>query len=206
MRPVAEVRASGLGPHPDPESSIALVARLQSGDADAQERLFARYLKPLTRWAHGRLPPYARSMADTHDVVQDGILRVLKNVATFRPEGPGKFHAYLRQAVMSHIIDEIRRAVRRPLVELDGDLSSGLPSPYELAVSQEDREMYESCLQELSEDDRELVIGRLEWGLSYGELAAEVDRPTPDAARVAVRRAIVKLAEAMQRKRTLPRH
>jgi len=50
---------------PDPESSIALVERLQQGDADAMDRLFARYLRPLKRWAHNRLPPYARSLSDT---------------------------------------------------------------------------------------------------------------------------------------------
>jgi DNA-directed RNA polymerase specialized sigma24 family protein len=101
--------SSAAGLRRDQESSMELVERLQSGDAEALERLFARYLRPLMRWAHGRLPPYARSMAETQDVVHDGIVRVLANLATFRPRRPGSFHAYLRKAVMSRVLDEIRR-------------------------------------------------------------------------------------------------
>jgi RNA polymerase sigma-70 factor (ECF subfamily) len=187
----------------DPESSIELVDRLQHGDADAMDQLFARYLRPLKRWAHGRLPPHARSLADTQDIVQDGIVRVLANLATFRPQRTGSFHKYLRMAVMSQVLDEIRRAGRRPVgVELDHELPSGLPSPYEIAVRSEDREFYEQALEQLSDDDRELVIGRVEWGLSYAELSQALGRPSDDAARVASRRAVVKLAEAMQRLRT----
>jgi RNA polymerase sigma-70 factor (ECF subfamily) len=187
---------------PDPESSIALVERLQQGDADAMDRLFARYLRPLKRWAHNRLPPYARSLSDTQDVVQDGIVRVLANLGTFRPQRTGSFHKYLRMAVMSQVLDEIRRAGRRPAgVELDHDLPSNLPSPYDIAVKGEDREIYEQALDTLSDDDRDLVIGRLEWGLSYSELAEALKRPSVDAARVAARRAVVKLAEVMHRLR-----
>jgi RNA polymerase sigma factor (sigma-70 family) len=197
-------RAAGL--HRDQESSMELVERLQRGDAEALERLFARYLRPLMRWAHGRLPPYARSMADTQDVVHDGIVRVLANLATFRPRRPGSFHAYLRKAVMSRVLDEIRRAGRRPRgVELEDDLPAGLPSPYEMALEHEDREVYEQALEELGGEERELVIGRLEWALPYEELAAALGRPSADAARVAARRAIIKLAGTMQRLRTMRR-
>ena len=192
-------------PPSDPESSIALVDRLRHGDAEALERLFARYLVPLKRWAHGRLPAYARSMVDTQDIVQDGIVRVLANLATFRPERTGSFHAYLRTTVMHQIIDQIRSAGRRPPgVELDDAMPGGLPSPYDTAISQEHRELYERALEALAEGERELVIGRVEWGLDYEELAAAVGRPTAEAARVASRRAIVKLAEIMQRLRTVP--
>lgn len=203
LSPLTAPAAAAPPVAPDAESSIELVDRLQRGDADAMDRLFARYLRPLKRWAHGRLPPYARSLSDTQDIVQDGIVRVLANLGTFRPQRTGSFHKYLRMAVMSQVLDEIRRAGRRPAgVELDHELPSGLPSPYELAVRQEDREVYEQALDQLSDDDRELVIGRLEWGLSYAELAQALSRPSVDAARVAARRAAVKLAETMQRLRS----
>jgi hypothetical protein len=38
------------------EPTLTLLQRLRAGDAAARERLVARYLPRLTRWAHGRLP------------------------------------------------------------------------------------------------------------------------------------------------------
>jgi RNA polymerase sigma factor (sigma-70 family) len=187
---------------PDPESSVQLLERLRNGDGDALELLLARYLRPLQRWAHGRLPSWARTMSDTHDLVQDAIVRVLQHLADFEPEHPGALHAYLRTSVAHRIVDELRRAHRRPPgVELDSDLLSALPSPYDSAASREDRRIFEAALLELRDDDRELVIGRVEWGLTYEELARALGKSSPDAARIGVRRAVVRLAKVMERKR-----
>jgi RNA polymerase sigma factor (sigma-70 family) len=187
---------------PDPETSAQLLERLQSGDQDALEHLIGRYLIPLRRWAHGRLPLWARAMSDTQDVVQDAIIRVLGHLTTFQPERPGALHAYLRKAVLNRILDQLRSTRRGPIgVELDETLPSMLPSPYEMALKQEDREIFEWALDELRDEDRELIIARVEWGLGYEDVAAALGKPTANAARVGVRRAAVKLAELMDRKR-----
>src|SRR6185436_14884630 len=44
---------------PDGESSIELLDRVRGGDREAMDRLFVRYLGPLCKWAHGRLPQWA---------------------------------------------------------------------------------------------------------------------------------------------------
>src|SRR5712691_5075695 len=46
----------------DAESSIELLDRLRGGDQEALDQLIARYLVPLRRWAHGRLPRSVRTM------------------------------------------------------------------------------------------------------------------------------------------------
>jgi RNA polymerase sigma factor (sigma-70 family) len=190
---------------PDPESSTQLLDRLRTGDEDALDVLIGRYLVPLRRWAHGRLPAWARTMSDTQDLVQDAILRVLRHLATFEPEHSGALHAYLRKAVLHRILDELRHANRAPPgVQLDEDLKSALPSPYQLAAESEDRELFEAALDELREEDRELVIARVELGLDYDDIAIALGKPTSNAARVGVRRAVLKLAEVMNRKRTGP--
>jgi RNA polymerase sigma factor (sigma-70 family) len=189
-------------PHPDPLSSTQLLARLRTGDDDAFTLLMERYLVPLRRWAHGRLPTWARSMSDTQDLVQDAIVRVLRNLATFEPERSGALHGYLRTAIMHRIVDELRHAHRVPKgVSLDDNLISALPSPYEQALKQEDRDLFEAALAELREEDRELIIGRVEWDLSYDDLATALGKPTANAARVGTRRAVLRLAEIMNRKR-----
>jgi DNA-directed RNA polymerase specialized sigma24 family protein len=58
-------------------------------------------------------------------------------------------------------------------------------------------ERYETALRSLSDDDRELVIGRNEMGLTYAELARITGKPSADAVRMAVSRALLRLAEAM---------
>lgn len=66
-----------------------------------------------------------------------------------------------------------------------------------MAIGAEATERYEATLQRLTEEDRELIIGRIELGLTYSELAAACGKPSPDAARMAVGRALVRLAERM---------
>lgn len=187
---------------PNPESSSQLFERLKAGDEEARGRLIGRYFRPLCRWAHGRLPASARSMSETQDLVQDAILRVLRHLETFEPERPGALHAYLRRAVLNRILDELRSARRGPPgIELDEALPSHQPSPYEMAAKQEDREIFEAALEELRDEERELIIARVEWGLDYDDIAAALGKPTPNAARVGVRRAVLKLAGIMERRR-----
>ena len=45
----------------------------------------SRYFRPLEQWASGRLLVWARSAADTQDVVQDTLLSVFKNLGHFEP-------------------------------------------------------------------------------------------------------------------------
>ena len=52
----------------------------------------------------------------------------------------------------------------------------------------------------LGADDQALLVGRIEMGLSFEELALVTKRTTPDSARVATRRAALRLARAMGRR------
>ena len=182
----------------DPESSIELLQRAKSGDAEALDRLVLRYLKPLQRFASGRLPQWARDVSDTQDLVQDTLMDALAHLKTFVPQREGALQAYLRQAVVNRIRDEFRRAQRRPSpLPLEEDMSSHLPSPLEQAIGQQAIDRYDAALAKLDDPDREAIIARLEFGYSYKDIAVMLDRPSPDAARVAVRRALVRLAAEM---------
>ena len=183
----------------DPESSLELLQRVRTGDEDALERLLARYLVPLRRWARGRLPQWARDGSDTEDLVQDAIVQTLRHLSHFDANGPGALHRYLRTAVMNRIRDELRRAHRRPpATELDEEMASESPSPLLEAMGAETLAGYEAALDQLRDEDRELIIGRLEWGLDYHQLAAALGKPSVAAARMAVSRALLKLAAAMK--------
>jgi RNA polymerase sigma-70 factor (ECF subfamily) len=183
---------------PEGLTSAELVELARAGDRQAQERLLERYLPPLRRWATGRLPRWARDLLDTDDMIQETIMKTLRNVASFTPRHEGAFAAYLRQALLNRIRDEIRNAARRPRREVisDGHPDAG-DSPLEAAIGAEATSRYEEALKHLSEEERALVVARIELGLSYEEVARETGKPSPDAARMGVRRALVRLAEEM---------
>ncbi|HEX2455549.1 MAG TPA: RNA polymerase sigma factor [Vicinamibacterales bacterium] len=183
------------------ETTVELLLRARQGDPSAIEQLFARHLAPLQRFAQGRLPGWARDLTDTDDLVQDALLQTLKRLDGFESRHPGALQAYLRQAVMNRMRDELRRQARTPgRVDL-GDDALSQRSPVQDAVGAETMAAYEEALTRLTPEEREAVIGRVELGLSYGELALALEKPTADAARKAAQRALVRLAREMQRER-----
>src|SRR5687767_3598962 len=180
-------------------STLSLLARARAGDPDALDDLFARYLPMLSRWARGRLPLWVRDASDTQDLVQDTLLQTFKKIDGFEHRGEGAFQAYLRQAVMNRIRDALRKAQRRPdRDDLDEEAADPGLSPLEAAVGTEALEQYDSALDRLAPGDRELVVARIELGLSYAEVAAATGKPTPNAARMAVSRALLRLAEEIR--------
>ena len=185
-------------PSPDLLVTGQLLERAKAGDRSALELLVARYRPRLVRWATGRLPHYARSLHDTADLVQETLLGAIEGLDRIVESSPGQFQAYVRKAVLNRIRDQIRWASRRP-----GDgkamehFSDSAPSPLERAIGAEMVERYERALDQLSDVERQLIHLRIELDFSYVEIAAAMDRGTRDAARMAVQRAIRKLAKAM---------
>lgn len=180
------------------ESTLDLLERFKQGDDAAVNVLLERSLPSLKRWARGRLPAHARSMAETNDVVQDALVRALPNLRRFEARHPGALQAYLRQAVANHIRDQIRKAQRRP-TDPNGltDYADSAPSPLEQAVGRQGVERYESALAKLRPQDREAIVARIELQQSYDEIALATGKPTANAARVAVTRAIAALIKVM---------
>ena len=185
---------------PQLHSSLTLLERAQAGDRVALDCLIARYLPRLQRWATGRLPRWARAMADTEDLVQETLFETFKRIERFESRGEGALQAYLRQAILNRIREELRRTKRRPPTsELDSAMEDSCRSPLEEAIGREAIERYERALARLRSEDRELVIARIELGYTNREIAELLDKPTPNAARMAAERAIVRLAKEMEK-------
>jgi RNA polymerase sigma-70 factor (ECF subfamily) len=182
------------------EATSVLLERVRTGDQSALESLLKRYMGPLRRWASGRLPTWARDLRDTDDLVQDTVTATLARLNGFHQNKDGGLHAYLRQSINNRIHDEIRRVRRRPVVESPhDDVAASTPSPLETAIGRDALARYERGLAQLSPAEREAVIARVELGLNYPEIAAALDKPSPDAARMAVSRALIRLAREMDR-------
>jgi RNA polymerase sigma factor (sigma-70 family) len=184
------------------DSTVDLLLKAQTGDEDALNRLLARYLPRLRRWASGRLPWGLRTMLDTGDLVQDAVISALPHLNTLEIRTERALQFYLQRAVKNRIIDLHRRARRRPArEEIPVDVVAAGTSPDEAAIGAEVFERYERALASLKNDERQALVLRLELGLEYREIATRLGKSSSDAARMAVTRAMVRLAEKMGRSR-----
>ena len=200
IRP-ASLRAVAPSPPPDSASAAStyeLVLKAKNGDDGAIEQICARYIPRLTRWAHNRLPGWARGALDTQDLVQETLVQVVRRLDQFDPRHEGAFQAYARQALLNRIRDEIRRAQRKPPGgQLETSHPSTGPSPLEEAIGQQALERYEAALQRLRPEEREAIVLRVELRQSMAEIATALGKPSAAAAHMAVSRALVRLAQEM---------
>lgn len=187
-----------MGRDVEVESTATLLARVRAGEADARERLLGRYLPLLRRWAHGRVPPRARRLADTDDLVQTALVRALNAVERFEPRREGAFLAYLRKILLNRLRTAVQRADAGPVLRsLPDRLPGARPSPLEEAIGAEAMSAYEAALDSLTEDQHQAVVLRLEMGLGFQQVAEAMESPSADAARMLVARGLARLSERM---------
>jgi RNA polymerase sigma factor (sigma-70 family) len=77
-------------------------------------------------------------------------------------------------------------------------MASEEPSPLERAVESEAVSRYHEALVTLSPRDRQLVVARIEAQWTHHEIASHFGMPTPDAARMAVSRALKRLLDSLK--------
>ncbi len=177
--------------------TTAILVRAQAGDPLALNALCERFLPRLTHWATGRLPGYCRELMQTDDLVQEAVVNTIGRLSS-APQRGSALYAYLRTAVLNRIRDEIRRVQRRaPVTPITGEERDPSPSAHEELLGREVQRQYDAALERLKPEEREAVIGRIELGLGFAELAEALGKSSADAARMAVNRAVVRLGQEM---------
>ena len=189
---------TGKGASVVSEPTEQLLRRIRGGEAAARQALYQRCLPLLQRWAHGRLPGRARDIADTDDLVQVTLMRALSHLEEFEAAGAGSFLAYLRQILLNEVRGELRKRQRRgEKVDIEElPLADERASVVEHLVGQERLRDFESALAGLDREDQELIVMRIEFGMSYPEIAVETSA-TPDAVRMRVARALKRIANSL---------
>ncbi len=191
-------------PSPELALTVDLLRRAKCGESAALDELISRFVPRLTRWATGRLPMRARALLDTADLVQDALVGTLQTLDRIEVRGPTSFQAYVRQAVLNRVRDQVRWADLRRGSENAEDLEfvDPSPSPLEQAIGADVVRRYERSLATLSEEERQVIHLHVELDYDYGAIAEMTGRPSRDAARMAVQRALKRLAEAMGHEET----
>ena len=187
----------------DPGSEQRLLNRVRRGSSSAVGALFERYTPWLRRQASGRLPQWARSGVTTSDLVQDVLHHAFARLNWFESKHVSALRAYLRRAVENRVQDELRRAIRRlDMARLaPGEeplrLFEDAAPQYQQLLRDEMWGRYREGLKRLKVRDRRLIVGRAELGYNYEQLAAIERLPSPDAARKALKRAVIRLSAVM---------
>jgi RNA polymerase sigma factor (sigma-70 family) len=182
-----------------PESTTELVIKARNGDRTAGNEVAGREMVRLRRWAHGRLPRFARDICDTEDMVQDALLRTWRRIDTLDVSKAGNLHSYTRQTVKNSVIDQVRRAIRRPQDDEVDDLADSRPAPDVEAARRETQTQIKVAMARLTPTEQKLIKARVDKEWPYDVIARKLGKPSPEAARVAVHRACKRLLAELQR-------
>ena len=118
----------------------------------------------------------------------------LQRIASFDTSRPGGLQAYLRVAIQNRVRDAYRWRVPIGLSEdCLAEVIDKAPSPFDRAREKEVAGLQQAALSRLRPADRALLVARIEMGYDYKQLARLFGKPTPNAARVAVCRALRRL-------------
>ncbi|MFQ5599305.1 MAG: protein kinase [Candidatus Krumholzibacteriia bacterium] len=195
--PEATTAASRSGaaaiPHFDGQSSLELLRRAQGGDREALLCLCSRYQSAFRRWADGRVPHSMRERLDTDDLLQQVLFGAFSQI---EPQREGELWEYLRQELLNRIRQELRSTPPQPVPAGDSNVDSSA-CPQEEIVGREALQRYEAALAKLQPEERQAIVTRIEMGCTYEQVATSLERPSPGAARMAVCRALVRLASEM---------
>jgi RNA polymerase sigma-70 factor (ECF subfamily) len=187
-----------------------LLRRTHAGDRAAFESLLVRELPYIRERVHRRLGPALRARAETGDLVQDALVRILEHGPRFLVSNDAHLRALLARIVENVIRDGVDHASalrrgrtrERAIEEDDSVLVLDPPAesptrPSVAAARNEERAWIPLALELLDHDDRRVLVLR-EWdGLSHADIAADLG-VTEDAARMRFGRALARLARAIE--------
>jgi len=146
---------------------VGLVSRAKGGDVEAFDALYGLFGDRVYRYALVRL----RHPADAQDLAQVVFLKVIEALPSFQDRG-APFSAWLFRIARNAVIDVERG--RRPASTLDAlaEQRDTRPGPSQLAEIEADREAVRAALDDLTPEQREVVMLRFFAGLTSTEIAA----------------------------------
>ncbi len=162
-----------------------LLSRAWNGDRTALRALFDHLLR-LPHWTPPELRSHARELADTIDSAQQTLAGAFRPFA--RPTRPPQ-HRHLASWLRETIGQQVR-------LDPDSARPAGVAVEDNAAASEAFR-LYRRSLGRLEDPDKELIVGRVELGFSYEQLALALEYTSTDACRQALREALLRLAEEM---------
>jgi len=197
---------------PGPVPTVALVRRIQAGDAQATEELLARYRPRLARIVRMRLGRELGARFDDDDVVQEALLIAVQRFPAFELRTHAGILGWLvgiaENVVLKRRAEHAaeRRDARRE-VPLQAGTSSAAPdlglaargaSPSSIASRAEYEALVDAAVESLEPPDyREVILLRDYLEASWEEIRDRLGRPSVHAAQELHQRAHRRLRERL---------
>lgn len=157
-----------------------LVALATTGDLDSFNQLVVRWERPIYALAYRTLG----REEDARDVVQEAFLRAFRGLRGFR--GQAKFSSWLYRITLNLCRDWIRRERRAPVVqtpegvdpiEMADERMAPTESVEDLVARKEMSAAVSRAMAELPEEQRVTILLKEYHGLTFQEIADQLDVP-----------------------------
>jgi RNA polymerase sigma-70 factor, ECF subfamily len=185
---------------PQSPETMHLLHQARSGDASARNELMDRHRASLGKLIRLRLDRKLAARLDSSDIVQDVLIEANRRLDDFLAQDGMPFHLWLRQLARDRIIDMHRRhrlAEKRSVdkeqrlqagrfgdrssLELAAQLRDPELTPAAAALRNELQERFLAALEELSEEDRDIIVMRNFEHLTNTEVAQALELSQPAA-------------------------
>jgi RNA polymerase sigma-70 factor (ECF subfamily) len=184
MEDALDTRAFAL--HGEIDCGDALLAEAARADAGAFGELYERYYPRVYRYVYHRVG----NAADAEDITALVFMKALEALPGYRPR-PNGFAPWLFRITRNAVVDYYRR--RRKHSSLDVlEHHSDDHDPVGHVLGGERRAELQSLVENLSADQREVVLLRYAADLSFAEIASTMNKTDP-AIRMLLHRGLRKL-------------
>lgn len=175
---------------PNRDQTDRLLADARQGQPGAVDHLLGEFREPLRRVIGLRLDPAVARRVDASDIVQDVLIEANQRLAEYLKSPDMPFHLWLRHLAQDRIIDTHRRhrlaqrrsvdreqPIARPAwadessASLVAHLIDTERTPTSEAIAHELQRRLSDAIDQLSDDDREIVLMRHHEALSNQEVA-----------------------------------
>jgi RNA polymerase sigma-70 factor (ECF subfamily) len=175
---------------PNRDETDRLLDGARRGEPGAVDKLLGEFREPLRRVIGLRLDPAIARRVDASDIVQDVLLEANQRLTDYLKSPDMPFHLWLRHLAQDRIIDTHRRhrlaqrrsvdreqPIARPAwadessASLVAQLVDPERTPTSEAIRQELQRRLAAAVDQLSEDDREIILMRHHEALSNQEVA-----------------------------------
>ena len=163
-------------------SDLSLVRRVQRGDKGAFDALVLKYQHKLVKL----VTRYVRNPAEAEDIAQEAFIKAYRALPQFR--GDSAFYTWLyriaintaKNAVVSRDRSPVDYDFDRDSIDESYDMQGRLKdseTPEGLVLTDEIRQTVNAAIEQLPEDLRTAIVLRELEGLSYEQIAAQMDCP-----------------------------
>ena len=151
-----------------------ILTRAQNGDSDAFALLYKEYYAPIYRYVHLR----TKNRQQTEDLTQDIFLKIYRTIGSIDPQATspiGYFYAIARNTLIDYWRKKSTGASTSD-DELMMQIADESPGALEISSLKEQSSLLYECLDELTDEQREVISLRFIQELSTAEIAEQLGK------------------------------